>query len=206
MKRVAIYLRVSTADQTTENQRIQLEEYARQRGWEVVQVYDDSGYSAGAGKRRPAFNGLAEDMKRDAFDVILGWKLDRMFRSTAEAMKFLPEMERYGVDLCLMTQPIDTTQPAGKLFYTMLAAFAEFERETIVERVKIGMERARRQGKQIGRQPSVPPGVRAAVADGRRQGKTFRQLRDEFKLGMGTVQEIVKGMDAVTTVMEAQGA
>ena len=82
MKRAALYLRVSTASQTTENQRIELERVAAQRGWEIVEVYEDAGVSGAKGReQRPAFDRMLKDATQGRFDVLAAWSVDRLGRS-----------------------------------------------------------------------------------------------------------------------------
>src|SRR5690554_6097031 len=151
-KRAAIYLRVSTDGQTTENQRLELARVAAQAGWEVVEVYEDAGISGAKGReQRPAFDRLCKDAARRRFDVVMAWSVDRLGRSLQDLVTFLSELHGMGVDLFLHQQGIDTTTPAGKAMFQMLGVFAEFERAMIQERVKAGLARAKAQGKVLGR-------------------------------------------------------
>jgi DNA invertase Pin-like site-specific DNA recombinase len=158
MPKVAIYARVSTTngDQNPETQLTVLREYCQQRGWPDPQEYVDR--VSGAKESRPALNRLMEDAKRRKFDTLLIWKLDRFGRSLRHLLNSLAEFDALGISFVSYTNAIDTTTPAGKLMFSMLGAFAEFERDLIRERVKAGMARARksgtRSGKKIGRPSS----------------------------------------------------
>ncbi|MBT3375642.1 MAG: recombinase family protein [Lentisphaerae bacterium] len=150
MKRAAIYLRVSTTGQTVENQRLAIERYCALQGWKVVQVYEDVGIS-GAKDERPGLDQLKKDAVKGKFDVVIVWKFDRLARSTSHLLDTLSLLRRYGVDFVSTTEAVDTSTAAGKMLLTFLGAVGEFERSIIQERVKAGLERARAEGKKLGR-------------------------------------------------------
>ncbi len=160
MKRAALYLRTSTLDQTTANQAIELRRYVEARGWAAVE-YDDSGVS-GAKDRRPALDRLLADAKRRKFDVLVCWRLDRLGRSLRHLITLLDELQSLGVAFVSLAEGIDATTPAGRLQMHVLAAIAEFERGRLRERVLAGLQRARLQGKRLGRQPYAIPDDRFA--------------------------------------------
>lgn len=194
MKRAALYLRVSTDDQTTENQRRELEAVAERAGWEIVAVYKDEGISGSKGRdKRPGLDAMLKDATRRKFDVIAAWSVDRLGRSLQDLVSMLTEMHAAGIDLYLHQQAIDTTTPAGKAMFQMMGVFAEFERSIIRERVKSGMARARAQGKRLGK-PAVPEAkveeIKAELARGTGQVKTARLCG----VGTFTVQRIKKEM------------
>jgi DNA invertase Pin-like site-specific DNA recombinase len=170
MKRAAIYLRVSTNEQTTENQRRALEQSANHAGWQIVEIYEDAGISGAKGRdKRPAFDRLLKDAARRKFDVVVAWSVDRLGRSLQDLIAFLSEIHGYGIDLYLYQQGIDTTTPAGKAMFQMLGVFAEFERSIIRERVIAGLNRARAQGKILGRPQTdakTETAIRATLANG----------------------------------------
>jgi DNA invertase Pin-like site-specific DNA recombinase len=152
MKRVALYLRVSTAEQTVENQQRELEMAAERHGWQVVITFADAGISGSKGRdKRPAFDRLCRGIARREFDLVAAWSVDRLGRSLQDLVGFLGELHAKGIDLYLYQQGIDTTTPAGKAMFQMMGVFAEFERAMIVERVNSGLARARAAGKRLGR-------------------------------------------------------
>jgi DNA invertase Pin-like site-specific DNA recombinase len=151
-KRIALYLRVSTAEQTVENQRRELQAVAKRHGWTVVEIFKDEGVSGTKGRdKRPGFDELCRGVARREFDQVAAWSVDRLGRSLQDLVGFLAELHAKGVDLYLHQQGIDTSTPAGKAMFQMMGVFAEFERAMIVERVKSGLARARSQGKRLGR-------------------------------------------------------
>src|SRR3984893_6016349 len=163
MKRAALYLRVSTTDQTTANQERELREIAERAGWEVVRVYRDHGISGAKGRdKRPAFDSLCRDASARQFDVVMAWSVDRLGRSLQDLVAFLSELHALRVDLFLHQQGLDTSTPGGKALFQMMGVFAEFERAMIVQRTNAGLARARKAGKVLGR-PKVAGDTEAAV-------------------------------------------
>jgi DNA invertase Pin-like site-specific DNA recombinase len=189
-KRVALYVRVSTAEQTTENQRRELVAVARHRGWDVVAVYEDQGISGAKGRdRRPQFDRMLKDAVRGRFDVLAAWAVDRLGRSLQDLVATLGELREAGVDLFLHQQAVDTTTPSGRAMFGMLSVFAEFERAMIQERVKAGLARARANGKRLGR-PKIEADearILAAIDAGLSIRKTARQ----FGVSPAKVQRVV---------------
>ena len=168
MKRVGIYLRVSTNGQTTENQRRELEAVAKRSGWEVVGIYEDAGISGAKGRdRRPAFDQLLKDATARKVNMIAAWSVDRLGRSLQDLVGLLQELQALKCDLYLHQQAIDTTTPSGRAMFQMCGVFAEFERAMIVERVNAGLARAPEKGVRFGRKP-VKPAVEQRI--GRRHG------------------------------------
>ncbi len=170
MKRAALYLRVSTGEQTTENQRRELEETAKRAGWEIVEIYEDTGISGAKGRdKRPSFDRLLKDAARRKFDIIAAWSVDRLGRSLQDLVSFLSDIHGYGIDLYLHQQGIDTTTPAGKAMFQMLGIFAEFERSMIQDRVKAGLARAKADGVICGRpvtDSKIEDAIRATLESG----------------------------------------
>ncbi len=152
--KAAIYARVSTLDQEPENQSQELRRYIDARGW-AGREYVDRGVS-GAKDRRPALDQSLTDARRRRFDVLVCWRLDRLGRNLKHLIILLDELQALGVAFVSLAEGIDATTPAGKLQMHILGAIAEFERERIRERVLAGLQRARAQGKRLGRPRSRP--------------------------------------------------
>lgn len=190
-KRVALYLRVSTDGQTTENQRLELAAVAERAGWQIVEVYEDAGISGAKSRdQRPAFDRLLKDAARRRFDLIAAWSVDRLGRSLQHLVGFLEDVHQLGVDLYLHQQGIDTTTPAGKALFQMLGVFAEFERAMIRERVHAGLNRARAQGKRLGR-PTIEADTAAAITAALRAGGAgLHKIAKAHGVGVSTVQRL----------------
>jgi DNA invertase Pin-like site-specific DNA recombinase len=190
-KRVALYARCSTDEQTTANQIRQLQTVAKRHGWAVVKVYDDNGISGGIAREdRPAMKELMRAVSRRDVDMVAAWSVDRLGRSMLDLLGLLGELHAKGVDLYLHQQGLDTSTPAGRAMFQMLGVFAEFERGMIQERIRAGLARAQAEGTKSGRPIGAPPVDPAKVklalqllADGRSQ----RHVARETGLGKGTV-------------------
>ncbi len=148
--RVALYARVSTTDQSTDSQLLDLRRYVRERGWNSFKEYVDEGIS-GTKDSRPALNELMNDAKKRRFDVVLVWRFDRFARSTKHLILALEEFKNLGVDFISYQENIDTSSPLGSAIFTIISAVAQLERDIIAERVKAGLRRARENGKKLGR-------------------------------------------------------
>jgi DNA invertase Pin-like site-specific DNA recombinase len=197
-KRVGIYLRVSLTTQTTMNQLLELQKVAGQRGWQVVEVYEDHGISGAKGREsRPAFDKLYKDSARGKFDVVMAWSIDRISRSLHHAVTFMGELGELGVDLYLHQQAVDTSTPSGRALLAMCSVFSELERGLIVERVHAGLRRARAQGKRLGR-PPVPREIESAIHQARARGLGIRKLAREVGVGVGTVQRVLSAAGPAT--------
>ena len=191
-QQIAIYARVSTNDQTVENQVNELRDYCQRKGYTIYKEYCDEGVS-GAKSSRPALNALMQDAMKRRFDAVLVWKLDRLGRSLSHLLKTLEEFESLGIDFVAYNQNIDTTTPTGRLMFSMIGAFAEFERELIRERVKAGMVNAKIKGKHIGRPFTEVDNHK--VRELRNQGLSIRNVAKELDIKPSRVQYVLKCMD-----------
>jgi DNA invertase Pin-like site-specific DNA recombinase len=192
MTRVAIYTRVSTGGQTTQNQLRELRAVARREGFPVVAEFTDAGISGAKGReQRPGLNSLLEGVTRRDFDKVMAWSVDRLGRSLPDLLAFMGELKAKGVDLYLHQQHLDTATPAGKAMFQMLGVFSEFEREIIRERVLSGLARAKAQGKTLGRPREDEAKRTAGVNKLRKQGMGINKIARELGIGVSAVQRIV---------------
>ena len=202
-KRTVIYARVSTKEQTTENQMIALREVAQRAGWKVVAEYVDQGISGAKGRdQRPQFDALSKSITRREVDIVMSWSVDRLGRSLQHLLSFLTELNASGADLYLHQQGVDTTTPAGKALFQMMGVFAEFERSMIKERVQSGIDRARREeadpqgvkrrrraGKKAHGRPVVLSGkLLDEIRKSRNEGLSYRKIAGKTGVSLGTVQ------------------
>jgi DNA invertase Pin-like site-specific DNA recombinase len=190
-KRVALYARVSTDAQTTENQLLQLRAVAERHGWAIVAEFVDHGASGAKGRHeRPQFDALLRGVARREFDMIAAWSVDRLGRSLQDLLSFLLELQSKRVDLYLHQQALDTSTPMGKAMFQLCGVFAELERSIIQERVRAGRERARAKGKTLGRprtDPKVETKIRILAAQGMGKGKIARTLG----IGVSVAQRVL---------------
>jgi len=192
MKQAAVYARVSTNGQTTDNQIRELRKVAKRHGWRISDEYVDDGVSGAKGRdRRPQLDKLLKAANRREFDIIMAWSVDRLGRSLQHLVGFLDDIHAKGVDLYLHQQNIDTSTPSGKAMFQMAGVFAEFERSMIQERVRAGLERAREQGKVLGR-PKVSSRTESLIRQKREQGMGILKIAGEVGVGTSVVQRVLK--------------
>src|ERR1700729_1753601 len=191
MKRVAIYLRVSTSKQETSNQRRELEAVAARSGWQIVKVFQDAGISGAKGRdKRPGVDALLKAVNGKEFDMVAAWSVDRLGRSLTDLLGILQALHDKGVDLFLHQQGLDTSTSAGRAMFQMLGVFAEFERGIIRERVNAGLARARANGTKLGRRP-VKPAVEARIRQLRARGDGILKVGKKLGIGTSVVQRVV---------------
>ncbi len=174
-KRVALYFRISTGDQTSDLQKDELTEYCERRGWEIVGPYRD--VMSGARDKRPNLDKLMADARRRKFDAVCVWKFDRFARSTSHLLKALEEFSALGIDFISLTEAVDTSTPVGKMVFTILGSVAELERSVIRERVISGQKAAKRRGVKFGR-PTVDVDT-VLVAKLRKEGLSWRDIAEQ---------------------------
>lgn len=194
-KRVAIYIRVSTAEQTTRNQRRELKAVADRHGWDVFTVFEDAGISGAKGRdHRPGLAAMMKAVARREFDMVAAWSVDRLGRSLIDLLDVLRDLHAKGVDLYLHQQGLDTSTPSGRAMFQMMGVFAEFERAMIRERVIAGLARAKEDGRRLGRrklEDSDPKKI-AAIHRKRADGLGVRRIARELGVGVGTVLRVVE--------------
>lgn len=189
-KNVAVYARVSTDRQTVDMQIAELQEYIKKREWGIYQEYIDLGYGGGNTKR-PAFHQMLGDARKRKFDALLVWKLDRLGRSLKDLINTLDEFGSLGIDFISYENDLDTSTPTGKLVFHVIGAVAEFEKDIIRERVKAGLENAKRKGKRLGR-PPVPEGILEKAKALRKEGLSYRKIGKRLGVDEGTVRKKIK--------------
>ncbi|NVK20640.1 MAG: recombinase family protein [Methylocystaceae bacterium] len=194
-KRAAIYARVSTSKQTTDNQMIELQDTAKRLGWAVSDVYEDHGISGGKGRGdRPAFDELHKAVARGEVDVIMAWSVDRLGRSLQDLVMFLNEVHEAGVDVFIHQQGINTaTSPSSRMMFQLLGVFAEFERGIIRSRINAGLDRARSQGKKLGR-PGLSDYKINRIRKQLTAGHSVRVVADMVHVSTGSVSKVKKQM------------
>ena len=185
--RAVIYARVSTGEQTTENQVLELKKVAERNEWDIEAVYEDT--ISGAKAKRPELDKLLKGVIRKDFDVVMVWDVSRLGRSLKHLVELLEDFNTKGVNLYFHQQGIDTTTPSGKMMFQMCGVFAEFERSILQERVKAGLERAKVQGKTLGR-PKVPPIKVRKIKELREQGLSYRAIAKRTGVSHGKVHQL----------------
>jgi len=187
VKRAAVYCRISTLNhgQSVDLQLNDLRKLAEQRGFQIVKEYCDEGQSGSKNSRR-ALDAMLADARRGKFQTLLIWKLDRLGRSTSHLIQLLEEFKAWGIELVSFSEGLDFTTTSGKLFFTLVSAFAEFERDCIRERVRAGLRNAKAKGTRLGRPRIIVDAAQIALL--RRQGASWATIAKQLSVGEGTVR------------------
>jgi DNA invertase Pin-like site-specific DNA recombinase len=191
--RVALYARVSTSDkgQNPALQLTPLVEYCKQRGWNVMGQFVDIGVS-GVKSKRPELDRLLDNARKRKLDVICVWKLDRFGRSMKHLVNTLEELQELGVSFVSYMESLDFTSATGKLMFNILAAFSQFERDIIAERVRAGMAIAKSKGVKIGRKATAPVYLAQVIKARENEKLSIRQIADKTRIPKSTVQRTLK--------------
>lgn len=187
-RRAAIYARVSTNNQSCDNQLLELRRIADSGDKTIVFEFTDHAVS-GANRRdqRPALNRLMQAATRREFDVVMVWSIDRLGRSLQHLVEIMNDLHHLGIDLFFHQQALDTTTPTGKLCFSIFGALAEYERSMIRERVIAGQQRARAQGTKLGRPTKLNDSLRSAVSCLREKGMSIASIAKRLEIGVGSV-------------------
>lgn len=192
MKKVVIYTRVSTDKQTCENQILELTEYSKRCGYEVVKIYRDDGISSNKSmKERTSLEEMRKDAFSRKFDVLLCSSIDRLGRNVSELTEIMNELNELKIQLYFSREGIDTQTSVGRLTFTIFSSIAEYERNMIRERIMLGLNRARSQGKKLGRKTKINESLVTAVKLLRDKGMGIKNISKELKIGVGTVYKII---------------
>jgi DNA invertase Pin-like site-specific DNA recombinase len=189
---VAIYARVSTKGQTLDNQLAELRAACERNGWKLVRVFTDLGVSGSKGRsHRGGLDALLKAVVRREIDQVCVWSIDRLGRSLRDLINVLDELRQKGCELYVHKQAIDTNTPSGKMLFQMLGVFAEFEREIIRERILAGQQRARAQGKRIGRRSVIDESLQARAVRLKSNGLSLRKIGERLNVSAATVLKAI---------------
>lgn len=195
LRRVAFYVRVSTTGQTAENQLRDLRHVAERSDWQVVHCFSDTMSGTKGREARPGFSKLLQSVVRREVDLVAVWSLCRLSRSIRELLAVMDSLTRAGVDLFSHRQAIDTGSASGRMLFSLIGVFAEFERDLLAERVRAGLSRARAQGKRIGR-PQVSSKVVDQISARLKAGHGIHRICKSLAVGSGTVQRVRRQLSA----------
>jgi DNA invertase Pin-like site-specific DNA recombinase len=188
-KQAALYTRVSTEEQKTDLQLMDLKEYVKKRGYTIYNTYED--IISGAARERQALDLLMADANHRKFDIVLVWKFDRFARSLKMLVDSLALFQELGIDFISYKENIDTTTSMGRLIFHINSAYAEFEREIIRERVKAGIK-AKREKTDIWGRRNIASDVQIQIQELIKQGASIRQVAKTLHVAKGTVQKYMK--------------
>ena len=194
--RAAVYARVSTDDkgQTPENQLEPLRRHCQEQGWQWVEYVD---FESGRKADREQFKRMLEDADRRKFDIVIAWRLDRLSREPMKrVLGYLERLEKAGVKFKSLMEPfLDTTQPFADVLFALFSWVADLEVKTIQTRIKAGLDRARANGKHLGRRPKhgdKAEEIQQHILRQRAEGKSLRDIADEVGLSHSRISQIVK--------------
>lgn len=188
--KVAIYARVSTADQDVSLQLRDLRAYAQSRGFTIHKEYIDHGVS-GSKESRPELDKLMEAARKRRIDAIMVWRFDRFARSTKHLALAIDEFKALGVEFISFNENIDTSTPMGQAMFTIISAMAQLERDIIRERVIAGVRTAQAKGKHCGRARKADPTKAQAL---RAQGMSIREIAEHLGVGRTSIERALKAL------------
>jgi DNA invertase Pin-like site-specific DNA recombinase len=192
-KKVALYLRVSTLDQTIDNQLLELRDHCEKMGWEIVKEYADEGLSGTLSReKRPQLNAMIKDAYRKRFDLVVCWDISRLGRSMKELVLLLADMKEKGIGICSVRQGFDTSTSMGEIMFQFVGILSSWERDMIAERTLAGLQRAKAQGKVLGRRKITNDSMTAKVVELRNAKKSIRAIAVEVGVSRGTISNILK--------------
>ena len=186
-KRIAIYARVSTSQQTCENQLNELRGVADRAGYQIVSEFVDEGISGSKGRSdRPALDRMLKECTKRRFDLVMCWDISRLGRSVQNLIEIMNELQSLKVDLFFLQQGMDTSTASGRMMFSVFGALAEYERELIRERVIAGQARAKAAGVRFGRPKTVTQNTKDTIRLMREQGVGMRKIAKTLGVGIST--------------------
>ena len=192
VRKVAIYCRVSTLDQTVDNQLIELRDHCSKMGWEITKEYSDEGLSGTLSRdKRPALNSLIKDAYRKRFDAVVCWDISRIGRSMKELVLFLSDMKDRDIGIVSVRQGFDTSTTMGEMMFQFVGILSSWEREMIRERTLAGLERAKSEGKTLGRKKVVNDEITTKIIELRNAKKSIRAIASVVGVSRGTVPNVL---------------
>ena len=193
VRKVCVYVRCSTSDQQVSNQLIEIRDHCSKMGWAIVKEYVDEGLSGTLSRdKRPAFNEMIKNGYRKKFDSVVCWDISRLGRSMKEPIMFLSDMKDRDIGICSLRQGFDTSTSMGEIMFQFVGILSSWEREMIRERTLAGLERARREGKTLGRRKVTNEKITAQIVELRSAKKSLRDIASEVGVSRGTVNNILK--------------
>ena len=192
IEKVAIYGRVSTLGQTSENQTLILNEIINRNGWDLIDTYNDDGISGSKGRdKRPEFDRMCKDMIRRKFNRILVWDISRLGRSLQHLVEFLNDVQSVECNLYIHQSGLDTSTPSGRMMFQMVGVFSEFERSMISERVKLGLQRVVSKGGTLGRRKTVTDNMKSHIMELRKEGLSLSEIAKNVGISRMSVHRVV---------------
>jgi len=192
--KVGIYVRVSTLQQTTENQLLELYEICERNDWSVVEEYNETVSGTKGVDGRSELSRLLQDAQRKKFEKVVIWSVDRLGRSMKHLVMVLSQLKDLDVDIYSYKQGIDTSTTMGSSFFHMVGIFAELENNMRSERQKIGIKRALKDGVKFGRKDVMDEDKEYQIYQLRSKGKSIRSIAKEVGISVGRTHKACSSM------------
>jgi DNA invertase Pin-like site-specific DNA recombinase len=192
MKRCVLYSRVSTEKQQCLNQILEMTEYTKRSELEIVKTYqDDSTSSRKDISQRTQLSQMLSDASRKLFDVLVVSSIDRLARNTKECIEIVNQLNELNIDIVFLREGVDTRTSIGRMIFHVFSSLGEYEREMIRERIMSGLNRAREQGKKLGRKTKINESLISAVRLLREKEMSIKNISKELNIGVGTIYKIL---------------
>ena len=192
MKKVCLYSRTSHSDSNPQNQINELKEVASRNGWVIVSEFVDAGISGSKGRdKRPQFDAMLKSAMKKEYDLVMFWAVDRASRNLTHLVQMMNDLDAKNVGMYFHQQAIDTTTPSGRAMIQMAGVFAEFERSMTRERILASHERAKAEGKHIGRPSMMNDSLKTSIQFMREKGIGIKKIAKELNIGVGTVYKVL---------------
>ena len=191
-KKVAIYARVSTTDKQDVNRQVsELKEVVDNNNWILTDIYIDEGYSRTT-TSRPELDRLMKDSFSRKFEMVMTLELSRLGSNLKHMIEVVESLKLRNIYLWIKNQQIDTSTISGMMFYSILTSIANYERELISERVKSGLENARRKGVVLGRKTNLTPEIEGKIIELKKQGVGYNTLAKRVSVSVRTIRSVLR--------------
>lgn len=199
LRKTAIYIRVSTNDQKTDIQLNEIRSYLSNRHLHDFKIFEDK--ATGTNNARPQFQALLKAARLREIDVVIVWKLDRFARSLKDLITHLNELSELGIEFISLKDQIDLSTSAGKLMLHIIGAFAQFEADLIRERVRAGIENAKRKGTKLGRPRLSDPVLMSKL---RKEGLSLSAIAKQLGVSKTTVHNTLSQISATNSFINPE--
>ena len=189
-KRVVIYARVSTNEQNCDRQVAELEQVVKNNNWELVDTYVDEGYSRTT-TTRPELDRMMKDAFVRKFEMVITLELSRLGSSLKHMIEIVDKFKEKKIQLFIVNQQIDTSSATGYMFFSIMTSIANYERELISERVKSGLENAKRKGIVLGRKTNLTPEVEEQIIQLKSEGVGYNTLAKRLSVSVKTIRKVL---------------
>ena len=189
-KRVVIYARVSTNEQNCDRQVAELEQVVKNNNWELVDTYIDKGYSRTT-TTRPELDRMMKDSFVRKFEMVITLELSRLGSSLKHMIEVVDKFKEKKIQLFIVNQQIDTSSATGYMFFSIMTSIANYERELISERVKSGLQNAKRKGIVLGRKTNLTPEIEEKIIQLKKEGVGYNTLAKRLSVSVKTIRKVL---------------